>query len=117
MQGMAKFFKEAETKLKQSCLQDPTNSENYIDAYLDDDQTRSKVLSLVSAQSKVMQRAVELVEDGKEEDAVQELKKIFEDDSKTASAIRDSNFYPSVEAIGVAGAKTNNANRIISPKS
>ena len=75
--GLAKFFFEAGPKLQQSCLTDPANSENYIDAYLDDDETRDDILSLISTDNGIAEKAIEFEQGGKNEYAVREWQKIF----------------------------------------
>lgn len=76
-EGIAKFFSEAGSRLQQPCLTDPANSENYIDAYLDDDETRDDILSLISTENDIAEKAIESEQEGKNEDAVRVWKKIF----------------------------------------
>ena len=45
--GLTKFFNNASEYLQEASLTDPANSENLIDAYLDEDGTREKLLELI----------------------------------------------------------------------
>jgi hypothetical protein len=113
-ESVAKFFAEAKLKLKESCLKDPANSEYFIDAYLDDDGTRQKLLDLVVAESEAANDALEMEKD---EDAVGRWKDIFENsDLETAEAIRSGGFYPGSGGVRV-GANNSNDGRISSPRS
>jgi len=79
-EGIARFFSEAGTKLQQACLADPANNEYYIDAYLDEDRTRSEILTLVANEKEVAAEATSLENNGDGDAAVSEWKKIFESD-------------------------------------
>ena len=74
--GIAKFFNNVNL---QSQLTDPANSENIIDTYLDEDGTRNNLLSLIASEREIANKAMELEENGDDDGAVAEWKKIFEE--------------------------------------
>lgn len=76
-EGIGEFFSSVEDYLEESCLEDPANEENVIDEYLDEDGNRDKILKLVRKEKKIAQKALELEESGKQEEAIKEWKKIF----------------------------------------
>ena len=76
-QGLFKFFTNAAQNLQSAGMKDPANERNIIDEYLDSDGTRTKVLSLVSEEKEIAERAVKLEKENNEDDAVKEWGKIF----------------------------------------
>lgn len=86
-QGVAKFFAEASAKLEKACLKDPANDEYYIDAYLDDDKNRDKLLQLIATENKKAQEAIKLEEDGEGEKAVKAWEEVFESKSKSTGGV------------------------------
>jgi len=92
-QGLKKFFANAEQNLQSAGLKDPANGSNIIDGYLDSDDARTKLLNLVKAEKEVAERAVKLEKEGKEDDAVNEWKKIFGKGDEDKSG--GYNFQPS----------------------
>lgn len=75
--GITKFFNNVNL---QSSLTDPANSENVIDAYLDEDGTRDQLTSLLAAERKSANETIELENNGDDNGAIAEWKKIFEKD-------------------------------------
>ncbi|MEK7078682.1 MAG: cyclic GMP-AMP synthase DncV-like nucleotidyltransferase [Patescibacteria group bacterium] len=95
VEGIAKFFSEADTKLQQACLTDPANNEHCIDAYLDEDRTRNKILTLVTNEKEISDEAISLENNGDDDAAVREWKKIFEsDDSEKVDGVRPLSIGP-----------------------
>lgn len=88
--GIAKFFNSVNF---QSSLTDPANAENVIDTYLDEDGTRNKLVSLITAERKIANEAIELEDSGDDDGAVAKWKKIFERDDGDKSG--SYNFQPS----------------------
>lgn len=80
--GIAKFFNNVNL---QSSLTDPANSENVIDAYLDEDGTRDDLESLIASEKKIADKAIELERNGDDNEALAEWKKIFEKDDESKS--------------------------------
>lgn len=80
-EGIAKVFANAGNYLRTAFLTDPANEKNVIDAYLDDDGTRNDILELVLAEKSISEKAVKFEQEGKDEDAVKEWEKIFEEDN------------------------------------
>lgn len=78
--GLAKFFSSVEDYLHEVCLVDPANSDNHVDVYLDEDGVRDDLLELVAGELDLVQQARMLEEAGGNDAAVNEWKKIFEDD-------------------------------------
>lgn len=76
-QGLAKFFANAEQNLQSAGMSDSANEDNIIDEYLDDDGTRAKLLSLIGEENKIIENAVKLENEGKNDEAIKEWKKIF----------------------------------------
>ena len=76
-QGLAKFFANAEQNLQSAGMKDPANEDNVIDEYLDSDGTRTKLLSLIREENKIVESAVRLGNEGKDDGAIKEWKKIF----------------------------------------
>ena len=74
-------------------MKDPANDDNIIDAYLDDDGTRTKLLVLIREENEIAERAVKLENEGKIDDAVKEWKKIFGKSNENKSG--GYNFQPS----------------------
>ena len=62
----------------QKPLIDPSNAENVIDAYLDDDNVRDDLSSLIDAESKIAEKALELEDNDDTEGAIAQWKEIFE---------------------------------------
>lgn len=92
-QGLAKFFANAEQNLQLAGMKDPANEDNIIDEYLDDDGTRAKLLDLIGEENKIAENAVKLENDGKDDEAVKEWKKIFAKDENGDSS--KNHPYPS----------------------
>ncbi len=92
-QGLAKIFANAEQNLQSAGMKDPANDDNIIDAYLDDDGTRTKLLVLIREENEIAERAVKLENEGKIDDAVKEWKKIFGKSNENKSG--GYNFQPS----------------------
>ena len=84
--GLTNFFSFAGEYLKQPCLFDPANSQNLIDAYLDEDNTRHKLLTLVAEEAEMTKLAFSLENRGDDETAIMIWKKIFEE--TTGDSIR-----------------------------
>lgn len=77
-QGLTKFFANAEKNLQSAGMKDPANEDNIIDAYLDDDGTRTELIGLINEENQIAEKAIELENEGKNDEAVKEWKKIFE---------------------------------------
>ena len=78
--GIVKFFSEAGQKLKTACLKDPANSDNFIDAYLDTDETRSKLVNLFSIERENAINAAKFECTGDSESALIKWRNIFAPD-------------------------------------
>ena len=76
--GIVRFFNTAGDYLQQACLRDPANPESLIDEYLDRDNTRRELLSLVAAEKLIVQSARKFEANRLEDAAVREWKKIFD---------------------------------------
>lgn len=76
-QGLAKFFADAEQNLQSAGMKDPANEDNVIDAYLDEDGTRTELLGLFNEENQIAENALKLENGGKNDEAVREWKKIF----------------------------------------
>ncbi len=76
-QGLVKFFTNAAQNLQSAGMKDPANENNIIDEYLDSDGTRTKLLGLINEENKIVENAVKLENEGKDDEAVKEWKKIF----------------------------------------
>lgn len=85
-QGLAKFFVNAEQNLQSAGMTDPANNDNVIDAYLDDDGTRAKLLGIISEENKIAKKAIRLENEEKNDESVKEWKKIFVKDENGDSS-------------------------------
>jgi len=92
-QRLVDFFVNGHPKLKTACLKDPANpkGDSYVDAYLDDDGTRQKLLNLVSVEAQIAKLAMELEKEGRLDEAVEEWEKIFSDDFSNNENASDNN--------------------------
>ena len=77
-EGIARFFANVESYLQSACLADPANPQNIIDEYLDRDNTRTDLLSLVAQERTNAGTARSFEDDGEVEKAIQEWGKIFD---------------------------------------
>lgn len=77
-QGLAEFFTNAEQNLQSAGMKDPANEKNIIDKYLDDDGNRDKILNLIADVKKITEKAIEFENQGEDDNAIKEWKKIFE---------------------------------------
>ena len=85
-QGLAKFFANAEQNLQSAGMTDPANNDNVIDAYLDDDGTRTELLDLINEENQIAERAIKLESEGKDDEAIKEWKIIFEKEKNNDSS-------------------------------
>lgn len=116
-EGLAKFFTEAISKLEKPNLKDPANNDNYIDAYLDEDNTRVRLLGLVSAEARIASDAVR-AEKANESGAVSKWQGIFDNQQlETAEAIRSGKFFTSGGGIRVGGNGAGDGKTINAPRS
>lgn len=90
-EGIAKFFTNAQDYLKTASLIDPANEDNVIDEYLDDDGTRDDIIALISVEKNIVERAVKFEQEGEDESAVKEWRKIFEGKDEES---KDSSGFP-----------------------
>lgn len=81
-EGVDKFFASARERLKQPSLYDPANEENLVDEYLDEDNIRSSLVSLVEQESRLANEALRLERSGDAKAAIETWKKIFDDFSQ-----------------------------------
>jgi hypothetical protein len=85
--GITRFFSSGMNYLQDVSLVDPTNTENLIDEYLDNDGVRGQLLELIAKEREIAENALYLEEVGEKEKAISEWKKIFSwgDDSKNVA--------------------------------
>lgn len=74
--GLAKFFDESIQYLDEPCIPDPANPTNYIDGDLEDSD-RTKLIELVSKDGEFAQAALSFEEEGEDDKAIVEWKKVF----------------------------------------
>jgi len=84
-QGLAKLFMNAGQYLQSAGLEDPANKENIIDEYLDDDGKRNELLNLIVDEKEIAEKAIEFENEGEDDNAVKEWKKIFELDDNNGN--------------------------------
>lgn len=84
--GIEKFFNQVGGLLNGAPLKDPANEDNIIDVYLDEDSTRQELLDLVEKEKGIANSAAEMEGQGKENDAIKEWKKIFEQERNNVNA-------------------------------
>lgn len=114
-EGIAQFFSEAISKLDKPYLMDPANNTYYIDAYLDDDGTRSRLLELITTENEVAEQALSADD---ESDATKLWMEIFtDDDSKIASGIAKGSFYPVTGGVKLEDNPSTNEEPVKSPRS
>lgn len=77
-QGLAKFFTNVGQELQSTGLEDPANTENIIDEYLDEDGNRGELLDLVADEKETAERAIKFENEEESDNAVKEWRKIFE---------------------------------------
>src|SRR3989338_2663978 len=87
--GIIKFFANASVYLQSASLADPANENNIIDDYLDEDGTRDGVLSLVAVEKSIAEKAVEFENEGDNENAEKEWRKIFESEGDKNNGSED----------------------------
>ena len=75
--GLGVFFVKASEYLEEACLKDPANDQMCVDSYLDDEGTRSKLLSLIVSENNLVIRALESEKANKEGDAVEKWQEVF----------------------------------------
>lgn len=61
-------------------MEDPANADNIIDEYLEDDGKRSELLALIANEKETAEKAIEFENDGENDRAINEWKKIFSED-------------------------------------
>jgi hypothetical protein len=86
--GLFGFFASMGEELAEAGMIDPANSENVIDAYLDEEGSRQDVLDSVSVFETIARKAKSLEEDGEFDKAATEWKKIFEGKSEQDKTYR-----------------------------
>jgi hypothetical protein len=115
-EGVAKFFSDAGSKLQKASLADPANKEHYIDAYLDDDGNRQRLLGIIATEDDAACRALD-AEKRENGDPVKEWESIFENaDTDIAKAIESGSFAMGIGGIRVGGT-TSHGRSIKSPNS
>lgn len=85
--GIANFFNNLDL---QSSLTDPANAENVIDIYLDEDERRNGLLSLIAAERKIVNEAIELEKNGDDDGAITKWKKVFDKNGNENKNFGDS---------------------------
>ncbi len=84
-QGIADFFSKSSDYLGEPCLKDPANKDNMIDEYLDEGNERRRLLKAIARESMIAKHALELEDEGKDEDALDEWQRIFKLDIEEES--------------------------------
>lgn len=110
------FFTEAQNLLSEACLKDPANTEHLIDAYLDDDNNREKLLELVEKELAVAQEAAQ--DSISDEDAITLWETVFNDpDNEIANAIDSGSFSSTAAGVAVSVVANKTDNPVHAPKS
>lgn len=79
--GLSIFFGAAPSYLRAASLVDPANSENLIDAYIDEEGARQQVFDIVVLESENAKLAARLEAEGEDQAAVDAWSSIFESDN------------------------------------
>ncbi|MDD2807501.1 MAG: hypothetical protein PHW95_03225 [Patescibacteria group bacterium] len=117
-EGADIFFDKAREYAKSACLKDPANADVTIDDYLDDDGKRQDFINLINTEFQLSEEARKLESVGDEDGAVAKWQEIFYDeDEKTAAAIRSGNFYVGAGGVVVGNNDEQKYGRIESPRS
>lgn len=76
--GLKRFFSRAPEYLDEASLADPANEENLVDTYLDEEGTRNEILTLIEQEKENAELAHQYEEDGEDDKAIEEWKRLFE---------------------------------------
>ena len=76
-EGLVTFFVLAPEYFEKACLTDPANEEKLIDEYLDIDNTREEIISLIDTEKEIAKTAIENEQSGDESSAIENWKDIF----------------------------------------
>lgn len=96
-QGLKTFFDSLPSHIASSGLEDPANSKNVIDVYLDEDEKRGRITSSANDAIEIIKIAISREDDGDIDGAINEWEKLFSDsiDSpNTRTASRDPKIFP-----------------------